>query len=133
MLLKAQVHEALPRLAAARHYLVRAIAFRTLLSGQAEVITGRTMREEVSYSGRRRLSVPKVLVVPLVIDNDHEETIRQAAQDRTRTVRKLAADAMIARRDQLADLDGLLALFENEPSASIRERLDFIRRRRHPS
>lgn len=133
MLLKAQVHEALPRLAAARHYLVRAIAFRALLSSQVEAIAGRTMREEVSYSGRRRLSVPKVLVVPLVIDHDREETIRLAAQDRTRTVRKLAADAMIAQRDELADLDGLLALFENEPSAAIRERLDFIRRRRRPS
>lgn len=129
-LLSDAVDRHLPGLLAARHYLVRALAARTLLEGHAEVFAGWTSATEVSYSGRRTRWVRNVVKRPLGIVPDVEETIRLAARDRTTTVRKLAADALIARRDQLGDLDGLLALYDGENSPAIRERIAFIRRRR---
>lgn len=129
-LLSDAVDRHLPELLAARHYLVRALAARTLLAGHAEIFAGWISATEVSYAGRRTRQVRNTVRRPLGIIPDVEETLRLAARDRTTTVRKLAADTLIAFRDRLADLDGLLALYDGETSPAIRERIDFIRRRR---
>lgn len=130
LLLSDRLDAALPRLLTARHYLVRALAARTLMSGQAEVVVGRTQKIEAGYSGRHASSVPKLVTRPITIASDVAGTLRQVAQDRATAVRKIAADGLIAHRDRLDNLDGLLALFDKEPNAAIRERVDFIRRRR---
>jgi hypothetical protein len=130
LLLSDRLDAALPLLLAARHYLVRALAARTLMSGHAEIVAGRTEKIEATYSGRHFSYVPKLVTRPITIASDVEGTLRLVAEDRATTVRKIAADGLIAHRDRLGDLDALLALFDREPNGAIRERIDFIRRRR---
>ncbi|HEV7245866.1 MAG TPA: hypothetical protein VGN93_02615 [Shinella sp.] len=130
LLLSDRLDRALAQLLTARHYLVRALAARTLISGHAEIVAGRTKKTEATFAGRQSSDVPALVTRPITIAPDVAATLRQAAQDRTTTVRKIAADGLIANRDRLGDLDALLALFDKEPNGAIRERIDFIRRRR---
>lgn len=113
----------------ARQPSVRALAYRCLIFGRADWVVGfEWMWIDKVYFQRRQ--VPKLgtrLIAPVEKPAD---LIREAARDKSAVVRKVAADALIAKRCQLPDRERLVAQLANDKSAAVRSRADYLLR--HP-
>jgi hypothetical protein len=114
----------------ARQPSVRALSYRCLISGKADWIVGSEwVWIDKVYFVRRR--VPKLgtrsieRVVPIA------DLVREAALDKSAVVRKVAADALIAKQCRLPDQEGFVAGLAKDKSATVRSRADFLLR--HPS
>jgi hypothetical protein len=123
------IDEHLGRLAAtAVQPSVRALAYRTLISGKATWPMGYEWAWIDKVYGLRR-RVPKLGTrdiarsAPAVAD-----LIREAFHDKSAFVRKVAADALIAAGSILQDQAALIASLAEDPSPAVRERADFMRR-----
>ena len=117
-----------PALTGARNYLVRARALKALIDGEAEFIVGTQSTMTVGYSGRYLYREPIVEKRKIDIAVDIPALITTAARDPATTVRKVAADGLIRHRHAIANIDTVISAFDRETNASIRERIDFVKR-----
>ena len=113
----------------ARQPSVRALAYRCLISGKADWIVGSEwMWIDKVYFLRRR--VPKLGTRSIERDAPVADLVREAARDKSAIVRKVAADALIAKQCRLPDQEGFVAQLAKDKSAAVRSRADFLLR--HP-
>jgi hypothetical protein len=125
------VDEHLPALAAtAVQPSVRAVAYQCLISGKAAWSVGYEWAWIDKVYGLRR-RVPKLETRDIQRVRAAAHFIREAARDRSSTVRIEAADGLIAARSQLSDEDALIARMAKDRSPAIRWRADYMLR--HPS
>jgi hypothetical protein len=112
----------------ARQPAVRALAYRCLISGQADWVAGfEWMWIDKVYFSRRR--IPKLETRQIVRSEPAANLLRDAARDRATVVRKVAADALIEGA-KLPDQENFIAQLANDKSAAVRSRADFLLR--HP-
>ncbi|QFT94864.1 hypothetical protein FIU86_18585 [Roseovarius sp. THAF9] len=118
----------LPQLAQdAAHPGVRLVAYRTLLSGAARWLTGH--RVDHSRTNRRRLPEYATRQVEIAVDAD--KILRQAAQDRSVKIRRLAADTLIEARTRAKSItDELARTLAQDKYPSVRERAETYLRKR---
>ena len=115
---------------AAKQPSVRALAYRTLISGQTAWTVGFDwVWVDKSFNKRRRL--PRLATRAVSRPLPLADLIRQAAQDKSAMVRKVAADGLIAIRPELENADKLIALFAADASPAVRARADYLMR--HPA
>jgi hypothetical protein len=112
----------------ARLPTVRAIAVETLLMGRARWFLG-YRREWVNkvYGITRRVAEFETRNVE--IDFGVEEILEAAARDKSSLVRRIVADFLISKREQLtAEMAELSDVLRNDRSSSVRSRIDFLDR-----
>jgi len=103
----------------------RAIAVRTLLSGEAKWVVGYDMNHDFRRS-------PRFEVRPVSIEFDYEGLLSAAACDNASAVRKVAADMLIAnRRKATARMDEIAGRLAVDRSAAVRSRIDYYLRQRN--
>lgn len=126
----ADIDTHLPELARhARQPSVRALAYRCLISGQADWVVGFEWRWiDKVYFARRR--VPKLEMRPIETSEPAANFLREAAHDKSAFVRKIAADALIAGQCLLPDRENVVAQLMQDKSAAVRSRADYLLR--HP-
>jgi hypothetical protein len=113
----------------ARQPSVRALAYRCLIAGRVDWIVGfEWMWIDKVYFLRRR--IPKLGTRLIAQVEPAADLVREAAGDKSALVRKVAADALIAKQCQLPDQQTFVARLANDKSAAIRSRADFLLR--HP-
>jgi hypothetical protein len=113
----------------ARQPSVRALAYRCLISGQADwIVSVEWMWIDKVYFLRRR--VPKLGTRLIGRAEPVVDIVREAARDKSAVVRKVAADALIADQCLLPDRENFVAQMANDKSAAVRSRADFLLR--HP-
>lgn len=106
---------------------VRAAALETLLRGTAVWPVGHGWRWiDKVYGLRHRIVVTEAR--PLSTAPDVDALIRAGLRDRFAMVRKVAIDALEARRDLFPDLAELAGPLLNDPSGAIRERAAYLLR-----
>jgi hypothetical protein len=121
----------LPQLAAsATQPLVRAIAYRCLLSGQARWVVGFDWAWIDKVYGQR-MRVPKFESRAVQRELSGADLIWQATRDKSVVVRLVAADALIADHIKKPDDSRLIEHLAQDQNASVRARADFLRRHRH--
>jgi hypothetical protein len=122
--------EHLPGLAvAAVQPSVRALAYRCLISGKAAWPAGYEWAWiDKVYGIRQR--VPKIETRDVQRSVPVSDLVGAAFRDKSAFVRRVAADALIAVRSQVPDDEELIARLEQDRSAAVRSRADFMRR--HP-
>lgn len=114
---------------AARQPSVRALAYRTLISGQTAWTVGfEWIWVDKIFNKRRRL--PKLATRPVKRPLALADLIRRAARDKSAAVRKVAADGLIAVRSELDNADELTALFARDRNPAVRSRAEYLLR--HP-
>lgn len=120
----------LPRLASlAKEPLVRAIAYRCLISGRASWVVGfEWVWIDKVYFARRR--IPAFETREIRNDRSAADVIREATRDRSAIVRRAAADELITARSQIPDAASLIAQLAKDSSPSVRWRADYMLR--HP-
>jgi hypothetical protein len=119
----------LPRLAAeARQPTVRAVAYRCLLSGQAAWPGGFERIWIDKVYGLSKL-VPAVSSRPIAVTTPLEALIAATAQDRSSTVRRIAADAVMAVEGKIPNGRAMIARLAKDRSAAVRARADFMIRK----
>ncbi|MGH6752577.1 MAG: hypothetical protein ACREDP_10440 [Bradyrhizobium sp.] len=125
------VDEHLPRLAAAAvQPSVRAVAYQCLIFGKASWSVGFEWAWiDKVYGLRKRVPILTTRDVRRI--RPAADLIREAVDDESPFVRRVAADALIAVRSQLPDEEALIARLANDPSSAIRSRADYMLR--HPS
>jgi len=108
---------------------VRATAYRFLLRGKASwsVGLGWEWLDKV-YNLKKR--VPLLDSREIQVQSALDVLIREAVTDRSVLVRRVAADASIAHRKELPNLDEMIRLLATDGNSSIRERADFLIRHR---
>jgi hypothetical protein len=119
----------LPDLAAnATSSAIRAMALRALIDGRAKWVGGWQKEWIEKPMGRYRM-VPRLAdrvldcaVPPL------RDLLRQAANDRSPIVRKLAAIALLEHGSQLDGMDEMIDRLSRDSSASVRSRIEFLQR-----
>jgi hypothetical protein len=123
--------EHLPGLAAAAiQPSVRALAYRSLISGKAVWPTGyEWMWIDKVYGIRRR--VPKLETREIQRSVPVSAIAAEAIRDKSVLVRRIAADALMSVRAHVPVDDALIACLEQDQSATAKSRADFLRR--HPS
>lgn len=107
---------------------VRATAFECLVQGRASwpVGFGWEWVDKV-YNEKKKIAVfesREITTPPL------DPLIREGLVDRSVFVRRVAADALIANRRELAGVDELTQLLDADANPSIQERADYLRRHR---
>jgi hypothetical protein len=108
---------------------VRAIALEALISGRAVWAEGYAWEwVDKIYGDRRR--VPRLASRSLTVQGSPEALIRTGLADRSATVRKVAATALIEARKDMPDADALVSILAQDPSAGVRMRADYMLR--HP-
>lgn len=108
---------------------VRAVALQCLIDGQASWPTGFEQQWiDKSLGKSRRVIVfgRREIVRPCSL----ETLVAQGAQDRSATVRKIAADGLLRYRSALANRDEIIQQLADDRSPAVRERIDFILRER---
>ncbi|WP_156527820.1 hypothetical protein [Bradyrhizobium stylosanthis] len=113
----------------AREPSVRALAYRCLISGRADWVVGFewTWIDKVYFQRRQ---VPKLETRLIARVHKAADLVKEAARDRSAIVRKIAADALIAKQCQLPDRESFVAQLMNDRSAAVRSRADYLLR--HP-
>lgn len=124
------IDEHLVRLAhTARQPSVRALAYRCLILGTADWVTGfEWVWIDKSYFRRRRLT--KFQTRAVTGERPVFDLIRAAACDRSAIVRRVAAEALIVAPSRPPDADVLIAWLAKDKSAAVRWRADYMLR--HP-
>ena len=113
----------------ARQPSVRALAYRCLISGQADWVVGfEWMWIDKVYFQRQR--VPKLETRQIRTIEPAASLLREAARDKSATVRKTAADALIAEQCWLPDRENFVVQLAQDRSTAVRSRADFLLR--HP-
>jgi len=103
---------------AAKQPSVRALAYRTLISGETAWTVGFDwVWVDKSFNKRRHL--PRLATRAVHRPRPLADLIRQAAQDRSAMVRKVAADGLIAVRSELDNADELIALFAKDRNPAV--------------
>ncbi|WEZ84139.1 hypothetical protein P6U16_05475 [Rhizobium sp. 32-5/1] len=120
----------LPALAiSARDTTIRARALRILLDGAVEDIP--VIRE---FWISRKLGIKRPVAGtasrPIAHVPAAQALITRAARDRTVAVRKAAAQGLVRHRDDIDDLDALVALFKHETNAAVLDRIAFVKKHR---
>ena len=110
----------------ARHPAVRARALKLLLTGRAEDISG--YRQVYVKSSNMFHHEAVVTSRQLEVSADVPALIAAGARDSAATVRKIAADGLVLHRNSLADIETVIAAFDHEKNAAVRERVDFVKR-----
>lgn len=109
---------------------VRAIAMDTLLNDRARWFVGygkEWINKPLGVS--RRVAVFETR--PIHVETDFDELLKLASSDRTAQVRKIAADALIAKRhDATAEMDSIAQVLQSDKSSSVQSRIDFYLRER---
>ena len=124
------IDEHLPRIAAAAvQPSVRAIAYQCLMTGKAIRPVGFEWAWIDKVYGLRR-RVPVLALREVRTTRPGVEWIRDGIRDKSILVRRVAADALVAARSQLADAGDLIAQLAADRSSAIRSRADFMMR--HP-
>ncbi|OJF92865.1 hypothetical protein [Pararhizobium antarcticum] len=120
----------LPALAAsARNTAIRARALRILLAGAVEDIP--VLREFwISRTLGIKRPVAGTATRPIDQAAAAEALISRAARDRTVAVRKAAAQGLVRHRNDVDDLDALVALFDTEKNPAILDRIAFVKKSR---
>lgn len=121
----------LPMLAStAAQPAVRATALRCLVEQKASWQVGSRWQWVDKVYGEKKL-IPvhqeRVIAVTLPL----ESWIRAGIADRSAMVRRCAADALIANRSAIRNVDEFVELLSKDVNPSVRERADFLRRHRH--
>ncbi|HZE52551.1 MAG TPA: hypothetical protein VE111_04655 [Bradyrhizobium sp.] len=114
----------------ARQPSVRAIAYQCLISGKAAWIVG-FERIWIDKVFNKKRYVPRLETREIRRPRPVADLIRQAASDKSASVRKIAADGLIAVRSELENADELIAAFVGDPSPAVRSRADYLLR--HPA
>jgi hypothetical protein len=124
------IDEHLPRIAtAAVQPSVRAVAYQWLIAGKATWPVGYEWAWiDKVYGLRRRM--PMLASRDIRATRPAAEWIRDGIHDKSPFVRRVAADALVGARSQLADADSLIAHLANDRNSAIRSRADFMLR--HP-
>jgi hypothetical protein len=119
----------LPRLAAeASQPAVRAVAYRCLVSGQASWPIGyEWIWIDKVYGISKR--VPALGARPIAVTTPLEVLIAATAQDRSSTVRRIAADAVMAVEGKIPNGRAMIAQLAKDRSAAVRARADFMIRK----
>jgi hypothetical protein len=108
---------------------VRAVAYQCLISGKANWVVGfKWVWIDKVYFARRR--VPALETREIRSNQSATDLIREAIRDRSATVRRVAADALIANRSLIPNAGSLIAQLANDESPSVRSRADYMLR--HP-
>lgn len=108
---------------------VRAIAIEALLMKRARWFVGyrREWVDKVYGVGRR---VAKFSERKLEIEFETIDILEAAAQDKSSTVRRIAADFLIAKREDLTpNMAEILESLKNDRSAAVRSRIDYLTRK----
>ncbi|MBW8640007.1 hypothetical protein K1W69_22620 [Hoeflea sp. WL0058] len=97
----------------------RAIAMRTLLSGEAKWVVGYDMNHDFIRS-------PRFEVRPVSTEFGYEGLLSEAASDNASAVRKVAADMLIAHRHKTTTrMDEIAEVLSMDHNAAVRSRIDF--------
>ncbi|MFO1110548.1 MAG: hypothetical protein U1E61_15300 [Bradyrhizobium sp.] len=115
----------------ARQPPVRALAYRSLISGRAAWIVGFEWMwiDKVHFSRRR---IPRFETRAITRSEPAVSLLCEAASDRAAVVRKVAADALIEGA-RLPNRENLIAQLANDKSAVVRSRADFLLRHSSPA
>lgn len=113
----------------ARAPAVRAAASRVLIHGVARWQTGREIEIIDRYTGKRAFR-NTYAQRPLMQHMPREDAIRNAADDRAASVRKLAVDAIINGNASAEIADNVIARLKSDPSPTVRGRIEFVIRNR---
>ncbi|HWA89333.1 MAG TPA: hypothetical protein VG889_04820 [Rhizomicrobium sp.] len=108
---------------------VRAIAFKFPIAGQAAWPEGFTWQLTDKYAGCGKW-VRRYGERGIAAQRPLEALVADAARDRSAQVRRIAAAALVDHRNTLANLDEILRLLADDDSRAVRERVDFVRRKR---
>jgi hypothetical protein len=108
---------------------VRAMAFKALIQGLARWRTGREIEIIDRYTGKRAFRYTYA-ERPLTNYTAREIAIRNAGSDRAASVRKLAADSIIAGLVAPDLADSLIMRLKVDPSSTVRSRIEFVIRNR---
>ncbi|HWD28249.1 MAG TPA: hypothetical protein VG387_13850 [Rhizomicrobium sp.] len=108
---------------------VRAVASQILLEGRVRWSLGKR-HQWIDKKYNQWIWIPVYDERPVARPLPPEELIARAARDRSPRVRRVAADALVAQHATLVDADAIIAQLIADENRSVRERADFVRRRR---
>ncbi|WP_150852002.1 hypothetical protein [Sinorhizobium arboris] len=113
----------------ARQPNVRAVALKALIDGYATwpIGFGRKWIDKQFNLSRR---IPLYAQRALTEQHSNDALISEGLRDKSAIVRRIAADALIERRQTFAGLDDVIAELGRDRSPAIRERADFLARKR---
>jgi len=106
---------------------VRAVALQELIEGVARWPVGWTRQWIDKIYGQFRL-VRVYDERPVARSCTLESLVEQGARDRSGAVRKVAATALVNHRATLSNRDAVIDLLDEDRSAAIRERVDYVKR-----
>jgi hypothetical protein len=113
----------------ARQPNVRAVALKTLLCGHASWPIGFERKWiDKRFNNARRISLYAQRAITEQYATD--TLITKGLQDKSAMVRRVAADALIERRETFADIEDAIAKLGRDPSPSLKERALFLARKR---
>lgn len=105
----------------------RAVAYETLIAGQASWPNGWRWRWVDKTIGRRRVETV-FAHRPLATDISLQDIIAMALRDRSGAVRSVAMSGVIRHRDKLCDVEAIAREFLDDSARGVRERAEFILR-----
>ena len=107
---------------------VRAIALRSLISGDARYTDGTAWRWIDKPMGLRRRE-PKIISRPLSIERNPIALIQEGANDKSAVVRRVALSGVIELGLYKSIDQKIVQRCTNDASASVRSRADFIEKK----
>jgi len=129
LLRQAHFDGALPQLLQdAKHPAVRALALRTLLTGQARWPVG-VRRQWIDQSTGISRRLPEFAVRPVMSPEAVESLVRRGAADKAAAVRKVAMQAIIDRPSDWHAFGDVIEKLNRDRSKPIREGMAYIARK----